>query len=139
MKICVNMLVFNRQNKVLGLNEEVKMPRLSISERQIGDVTVFDLNGDVTFGDGNFALRNDIRRVLAEGKKNIVLNFESVGYIDSSGVGELVSAFIAITREDGQLKLVNISPRVKELLLICKLLSIFEVCDDEFDAAAGRG
>lgn len=114
------------------------MPRLNISERQIGDITIFDLDGDITFGEGNISLRNAIRRALGEGKRNIILNFEDVGYIDSSGVGELVSAFIAIARVDGELKLLNLTQRIEELLGVCKLLSIFDICESEADAAAGN-
>jgi anti-sigma B factor antagonist len=107
------------------------MAKLIIFERETGDVTILDLNGDITFGDGSVELRKTIRRLLSEGKKNIHLNFQSVGYVDSSGIGELISSFIAINREDGELKLLNPSLRVKELLAICKLLSIFEICEEE--------
>ncbi len=115
------------------------MARLNISERQVGDVTIFDLNGDITFGDGNVALRNVIRQALSEGKRKFLLNFAGVGYVDSSGIGELVSGFIAINREGGQLKLSNLTQRIHELLTICKLSSIFDVCENEKDAAGGFG
>jgi anti-sigma B factor antagonist len=104
------------------------MAKLIIFERETGDVTILDLNGDITFGDGSVELRKTIRRLLSEGKKNIHLNFQSVGYVDSSGIGELISSFIAINREGGELKLLNPSLRVKELLAICKLLSILDSC-----------
>jgi anti-sigma B factor antagonist len=104
------------------------MAKLIIFERESGDVTILDLNGDITYGDGSVELRKTIRRLLSEGKKNIHLNFQSVGYVDSSGIGELISSFIAINREGGELKLLNPSLRVKELLAICKLLSILDSC-----------
>ncbi|HEY8559631.1 MAG TPA: STAS domain-containing protein [Pyrinomonadaceae bacterium] len=110
------------------------MARLNISERRLGDVTVLDLSGDVTFGEGNLLLRAAIRRALAEGKKNIHLNFAEVCYLDSSGVGELVSGYTAISRENGRLKLVDLPPRIYQLLAITKLLTVFEV--DESDPKA---
>lgn len=113
------------------------MARLNISERQVGEVTILDLNGDVTFGEGNVALRTAIRRLLSEGKKRIFLNFADVCFIDSSGVGELVSGYTAISRERGQMKLLNLPPRVCEVLAITKLLTVFEVCEEESEAAGG--
>ena len=113
------------------------MAGLNIFERQVGDFTVFDLSGDITFGEGNIALRNAIRRALGEGKKKFLLNFGSVGYVDSSGVGELVSGFIAINREGGQLRLSNLTQRIEELLTICKLSTIFDVCENESEAVGG--
>jgi anti-sigma B factor antagonist len=107
------------------------MVTLNISERQAGDVLVLDLNGDVTFGEGNAALRNAIRRIIDSDKTKILLNFENVCYFDSSGIGELVSGFIAINRVSGQLKLLNLSPRHKEVLSITKLLTVFEIFDNE--------
>lgn len=113
------------------------MARLNIFERQIGDFTVFDLSGDITFGEGNIALRNAIRSALGEGKKKFLLNFGSVGYVDSSGIGELVSGFIAINRESGQLRLSNLPQRIEELLTICKLLTIFDICENESETIGG--
>lgn len=110
------------------------MARLNISERQLGDVTILDLSGDITFGEGNLLLRAAIRRPLSEGKRKIFLNFAEVGYLDSSGVGELVSGFTAISREGGQLKLFNLPQRVYELLAITKLLTIFDVSENDVEA-----
>jgi anti-sigma B factor antagonist len=107
------------------------MTKLTFFERIEENVTILDLNGDITFGEGSVELRKSIRRLLSEGKKNIHLNFQSVGYVDSSGIGELISTLTAINREGGELKLLNPSIRVKELLAICKLLSIFEICEEE--------
>jgi anti-sigma B factor antagonist len=111
------------------------MARLDIFERQNGNLTILDLTGDITFGEGNIALRKVIRHALSEGKKHFLLNFGGVGYIDSSGIGELVSALIAINREGGQLRLTNLSSRAKELLTVCKLLRVFEVCENESETA----
>ena len=107
------------------------MTKLTFFERIEENVTILDLNGDITFGEGSVELRKSIRRLLSEGKKNIHLNFQSVGYVDSSGIGELISTLTAINREGAELKLLNPSIRVKELLAICKLLSIFEICEEE--------
>ena len=113
------------------------MAKLNIFERQVGDSTIFDLSGDITFGEGNVALRNAIRRSLGEGKRKFLLNFGSVGYVDSSGIGELVSGFTAINREGGRLRLSNLPRRIEELLTICKLLTIFDVCENESETMGG--
>ena len=110
------------------------MARLNISEREMGDVTVLDLNGDVTFGEGNTLLRAAIRRLLGDGKKNIYLNFAGAGYLDSSGVGELVSGYTAVTREGGRLKLLNLPPRIHQVLTITKLLTVFDVAESDAEA-----
>lgn len=106
------------------------MNKLTIFERVERDVTFLDLNGDVIFGDGNLLLRDAIREVLGKGRNKIHLNFEAVCYVDSSGIGELVSGYTAINRAGGELKLMNLSTRVKELLIICKLLPIFDIYEE---------
>lgn len=112
------------------------MAELIITEREIDDVVVLDLAGDITFGQGNVKLRYEIRRLLADGKKRIWLNLENVGYVDSSGIGELISGLIAINREEnGQLKLLNPTERVLRLLEISKLLNVFDVSRDESKAS----
>lgn len=113
------------------------MARLDIFERQLDDVTVLDLIGDITFGEGNVQLRAAIRQPLSEGKKKIFLNFAKVGYLDSSGVGELVSGFTAVSREGGKLKLLNLPPRIHQLLVITKLLTVFDVAESEAEAFEG--
>ncbi len=80
------------------------MAELNISERQAGDVTVLDMSGKITIGEGSVSLRTAVRRLLEEGKKRILLNLAGVSYIDSSGIGELVSSYTAINKEGGQLK-----------------------------------
>jgi anti-sigma B factor antagonist len=112
------------------------MSDINISERQAGDVTILDLEGKVTIGEGSVALRNAIRRLLGEGKNKILLNLGSVGYIDSSGIGELVSSFTAVNKEGGVLKLLNLTQKIQDLLAITKLLTVFEVFEDEAEALA---
>jgi anti-sigma B factor antagonist len=113
------------------------MAELNISERQAGDVTILDLNGKVTIGEGSVALRTTIRRLLGEGKKNILLNLGSVGYVDSSGIGELVSSYTAVQKEGGSLKMLNLTQKIQDLLAITKLLTVFDVYENEGDALAG--
>ena len=110
------------------------MAELNISERQAGDVTILDMSGKVTIGEGSVALRNTIRRLLGEGKKKILLNLADVGYIDSSGIGELVSSFTAVNKESGSLKLLNLTQKIQDLLAITKLLTVFDTYDDEGEA-----
>jgi anti-sigma B factor antagonist len=110
------------------------MAELNISERQAGDVTILDLSGKVTIGEGSVALRTTIRRLLGEGKKKILLNLGNVGYIDSSGIGELVSSFTAVNKEDGSLKLLNLTQKIQDLLAITKLLTVFDVFENEGEA-----
>lgn len=110
------------------------MAELNLTERQAGDVTILDMNGKVTIGEGSVALRTTIRRLLGDGKKKILLNLGGVGYIDSSGIGELVSSFTAVNKEDGTLKLLNLTQKIQDLLAITKLLTVFDVYDSESDA-----
>jgi anti-sigma B factor antagonist len=107
------------------------MSDITISERQAGDVTVLDLDGKVTIGEGSVALRNAIRRLLGEGKSKILLNLAGVGYIDSSGIGELVSSYTAVNKEGGTLKLLNLTQKIQDLLAITKLLTVFDVFEEE--------
>ena len=111
------------------------MAELNINERQAGDVTVLDLSGKITIGEGSVALRAGIRRLLEEGKKRILLNLAGVSYVDSSGIGELVSSYTAIGKEQGgQLKLLNLTQKIRDLLTITKLLTVFDVYDNEAEA-----
>src|SRR5215212_1274389 len=105
------------------------MAELNIKERQAGDITILDMDGKITIGDGSVALRTAIRRLLEEGKKKILLNLRGVGYIDSS--------FTAITKEPGgELKLLNLTQKLQDLLGITKLLTVFDTFDVESDALA---
>ena len=110
------------------------MAELNIRERQAGDVTILDLEGKITIGEGSVSLRNAIRRLVQEGKKKILLNLSGVSYVDSSGIGELVSSYTTISREQGQLKMLGLTEKIKELLVITKLLTVFDTFDSEADA-----
>lgn len=105
-----------------------------LSPRQVGDVSVVDVSGRITLGEGSSNLREGIRDLVAKGNKKILLNLGEVSYIDSSGIGELVSAFTSVTNQGGQLKLLNLTKRVRDLLQITKLYTVFEVYDDEAKA-----
>ncbi len=107
---------------------------VKLTSRQVGDVTVMDAAGRVTLGEGASAFRDAIRSFAAKGDKKLLLNLADVSYIDSSGIGEMVSGFTTVTNGGGQLKLVGLSKRVKDLLQITKLYTVFEVYDDEAEA-----
>ena len=107
---------------------------LKSSERQVDGITVLDLSGRITLGEGSVVLRDTIREVLGKGQKKILLNLGDVTYIDSSGIGELVSAFTAVRKEGGELKLLNLTKKVHDLLQITKLYTVFDVKDDEATA-----
>ena len=109
---------------------------VKLTTRQVGDVTVIDVAGRITLGEGSSTLRDAMRDLVGKGQKKILLNLGEVSYIDSSGIGELVSAFTTVTNGGGQLKLLNLNKRVQDLLQITKLYTVFEVFDDE--AAAVR-
>ena len=112
------------------------MADITISERHAGDVTILDLEGKVTIGEGSVALRSAIRRLLGEGKSKLLLNLAGVGYIDSSGIGELVSSFTAVKKEGGTLKLLGLTQKIQDLLAITKLLTVFDTFDEEETALA---
>lgn len=107
---------------------------LKIRERHVGNRTILDMNGKVTIGAGCIILRNGIHRLLQEGKKEIILNLAGVDYIDSAGIGELVSTHTYINRNGGRLKLLKMPRRIKELMVITKLYSVFYTFEDETDA-----
>jgi anti-sigma B factor antagonist len=109
---------------------------LKTSTRQVGGVTVMDLSGRITLGEGSVILRDGIRELLGKGERKILLNLGDVTYIDSSGIGELVSAFTAVRKEGGELKLLNLTKKVHDLLQITKLYTVFDVKDDEATAIA---
>ena len=104
---------------------------VKLGTRQVGDVTVIDAAGRITLGEGASAFRDLIRDLANKGGQKILLNLNEVSYIDSSGIGELVSGFTTVTNHGGSLKLVGLSKRVKDLLQITKLYTVFEVFDDE--------
>jgi anti-sigma B factor antagonist len=104
---------------------------MKIETRTVGDVYVLDCSGKITLGEGTMAVRNAVREVLKNGGKKIVLNLSDVNYIDSSGIGELVSSFTTVTNQGGKLKLLNLTKKIQELLAITKLLTVFQVYDSE--------
>jgi anti-sigma B factor antagonist len=110
------------------------MAELDVSERQAGDVTILDLTGEVRLGDSSVALRNSTRKLADVGKKKILLNLADVKYIDSTGIGELIASYTTVTRQGGQLKLLNLTDRIQNLLVITKLLTVFDSYDDEAEA-----
>ncbi|MGB9459087.1 MAG: STAS domain-containing protein [Bryobacteraceae bacterium] len=105
-----------------------------MSTRQVGDVAVIDVAGRITLGEGSSALRENLRDMVSKNQKKILLNLGEVSYIDSSGIGELVSGFTTVTNSGGQLKLLNLNKRVKDLLQITKLYTVFDVHEDEAGA-----
>jgi len=109
---------------------------LKSSSRQVDGVTILDLSGRITLGEGSVVLRDTIRELLGKGDKKILLNLGDVTYIDSSGIGELVSAYTAVRKEGGDLKLLNLTKKVHDLLQITKLYTVFDVKDDEAAAIA---
>jgi anti-sigma B factor antagonist len=104
---------------------------MKATERQVNDITILDISGRISLGDETALLRNTIRDLIARGKKNLVLNLGQVPYIDSSGIAELVSAFVAARREGGDVKLLNLTKKVRDTVEIVHLGSIFELFDDE--------
>ena len=109
---------------------------MKLSTRDVSGVTIVDLSGKITLGEGGMTLREEVRKLLAEGKKKIVLNLAEVNYIDSSGLGELVSAYTAVKNAGGELKLLNLTSKVRDLLVITKLVTVFDVKDDEATAVS---
>ena len=107
---------------------------VKLNTRQVGDVSVVDVAGRITLGEGSSALRETLREMVSKNQKKILLNLGDVSYIDSSGIGELVSGFTSVTNSGGQLKLLNLNKRVKDLLQITKLYTVFDVHDDEAHA-----
>ena len=107
---------------------------VKLNTRQVGDVSVVDVAGRITLGEGSSALRDTLRDMITKNHKKILLNLGDVNYIDSSGIGELVSGFTTVTNSGGQLKLLNLNKRVKDLLQITKLYTVFDVHEDEAGA-----
>jgi anti-sigma B factor antagonist len=109
---------------------------MDIHTRMVGDVHILDISGKIILGHGTMVVRSTIKDLLHNGVKKIVINLAEVNYIDSSGVGELVSSFTTVAKEGGQLRLLNLTAKVREVLAITKLLTVFEVYDNE-QAAVG--
>jgi anti-sigma B factor antagonist len=107
---------------------------MNLTTREVSHVTIVDLTGRITLGDETGRLRDTIHQLIATGHKKIVLNLSQVDYIDSSGVGELVSSFTAVRNAGGELKLYGLSKKVRDVLNVTKLYTVFDIKDDEFTA-----
>ena len=110
------------------------MAELDVKERQAGDVTILDMSGEVRIGEGAVSLRDSIRQLADQGKKKVLLNLAGVKYMDSTGVGELIANYTTVTRQGGQLKLLSLTERIQNLLVITKLLTVFDSYDNEAEA-----
>jgi anti-sigma B factor antagonist len=107
---------------------------MTITTREVSHVTIVDLTGRITLGDETGQLRDTVRELIAAGKKKIILNLAQVDYIDSSGVGELVSSYTTVRNSGGELKLLSLSKKVHDILNVTKLYTIFDIKEDEFTA-----
>jgi anti-sigma B factor antagonist len=107
---------------------------MQIAQRETGAVTVLDLSGKITLGEGDTLLKDKLHSLLHQGKKSVLLNLAEVNYVDSAGLGALVSAYTTVTREGGSLKLANITRKLQDLLSITKLLTVFETYESEDEA-----
>ena len=124
----------------LGLGMQGKAPnKMQTGTRQIGDVTVLDISGRITLGEGNVMLRDIVRDLTDKGHKRLVLNLGEVNYIDSSGVGELVKTHTTIRNKGGELKLTNLNKRVNDLLQMTRLSAVFDIQKDEANAIKSFG
>jgi anti-sigma B factor antagonist len=110
------------------------MTGMEIAERKVSDVTILDLTGKMTLGEGDEMLKQTINNLLAAGHKKLVLNLEGVPYIDSAGLGEVVRTHTTVSRQGGSLKLLNLTKRIEDLLSITKLLTVFDTYDSEAEA-----
>lgn len=110
--------------------------QLEIRERSVGDVVILELHGRVTIGEGSVQLRDAVSNLLNNNRQKIILNLEGVSYVDSSGIGELVSRYTTTKNQGGQLKLLKLPKKIKDLLMITKLLTVFEIYEDEESALA---
>jgi anti-sigma B factor antagonist len=108
---------------------------MQISERTVGDVVIVDVSGKITLGDGGDAILKDkMRSLIQQNQKKVLLNLGEVSYVDSAGLGEIVQAYAAVTKSGGALKLMNTTKRIKDLLSITKLLTVFDTYDSEAEA-----
>jgi anti-sigma B factor antagonist len=109
---------------------------MQIEERIVGEVTILDLKGKMTLGEGDELLKDKINSLIHQGQKKLLLNLEGVPYIDSAGLGEIVRTYTTVSRQGGNLKLVNLTKRITDLLSITKLLTVFETFESEKEAVA---
>ncbi|MBN2243413.1 MAG: STAS domain-containing protein [Acidobacteria bacterium] len=104
---------------------------MKIETRTVGDVKILDCSGRITLGEGTMVVRNTVRELVNADNKKIILNLAEVNYIDSSGIGELVSTYTTVTNNGGQLKLLGLTRKIQELLAITKLLTVFQTYEEE--------
>ncbi|MEI6244150.1 MAG: STAS domain-containing protein [Acidobacteriota bacterium] len=107
---------------------------MQIEQRGVGSVMILDLKGKITLGEGDEVLKDKINSLILQGHKMMLLNLADVPYIDSAGLGEIVRTYTTVSRQGGQLKLVNLTKRITDLLMITKLLTVFETFDNEQEA-----
>jgi anti-sigma B factor antagonist len=107
---------------------------MHIEQRSVGDITIIDMSGKMTLGEGDELLRDKVNSLIQQGQKRIVLNLAQVPYIDSAGLGEIVRTYTTVSRNGGSLKLLNLTKRIQDLLSITKLLTVFETFESEADA-----
>ena len=107
---------------------------MQIEERVVNNVTILDLKGKITLGEGDEVLKDKINSLMHQDRKRLLLNLADVPYIDSAGLGEIVRTYTSVSRQGGQLKLVNLTKRITDLLMITKLLTVFETFESEADA-----
>jgi len=110
------------------------MSTLDIQERRIDGVSVLDLDGDIRMGGGNITLQKAIRCLTDEGRNQVVLNLARVNFIDSSGLGELISGHVLLNKKGGRIKLINLTRRLLELMTLTKLNTVFDIYDEELEA-----
>lgn len=114
----------------------IQMINLEIKERRIGEIVVLDMEGQMRIGGGSIVFRTAIRRLVEEGNNKFLLNLAGVSNIDSSGLGELVSSHISLSKKGGEMKLIHLTQSLRELMTITKLLTVFDVYEDEAKAVA---
>lgn len=124
------------ETNVLKSLKETHVVNLYIHERREGDVAVLDLKGRIRISGGALALHRSIRCLVDEGKTKILLNLAGVTHVDSTGLGELISSYVTLSNKGGQIKLVHLTERLRDIMTITKLLTVFDVYDDEADALA---
>jgi anti-sigma B factor antagonist len=123
-----------RKPREVGWLPEKEESGMQIEERVVNNVTILDLKGKITLGEGDEALKDKINSLIQQDRKRILLNLAEVPYIDSAGLGEIVRTYTTVSRQGGQLKLVYLTKRITDLLSITKLLTVFETFDAEPEA-----
>lgn len=107
---------------------------MKIEKRKVGSVTIFDLKGKILFGDGIDELRQSVNNAIKDKEKQLVLNFAEVPYLDSTGLGEVVRSYTTLKKEGGTVKIANLTNKVKDLMMVTKLITVFETFENENEA-----